>query len=91
VVLTTDRPIPRSHTLSLQLVDDGGLVAQDDQLPRGGLYPTDAWRPGELVSHEFTLRAAPGPRRLLLVVYDLPEGARVPAGGRDHIVLVDQP
>jgi hypothetical protein len=91
VLLTTDRPILRSHTLSLQLVDDGGLVAQDDRLPRGGLYPTDAWRPGEVVPHEFALRAPPARRRLLLVVYDLPEGARVPAGGRDHVVLVDQP
>jgi hypothetical protein len=90
LLLATDRPILRSHTLSLQLVDDAGLVAQDDRLPRGGLYPTDAWRPGELVPHEFALRAPPGRRRLLLVVYDLPEGVRVPAGGRDHVVLVDQ-
>ena len=90
VRLTTDRPIARSHTISLQLVGERGLVAQDDRQPRGGLYPTDAWRPGEVVPHAFELRAPPGRYRLLLVVYDLPEGTRVRAGAADHIVLAEE-
>jgi hypothetical protein len=90
LALTSDRPIARSHTLSLQLVGPNGLVAQDDRLPRGGLYPTDTWRAGESVPHAFELRAPPGRYRWLLVVYDLPEGTRVRAGAADHVVLSEQ-
>ena len=90
VGMTTDRAVGRSHTISVQLVGWDGLAAQDDRLARGGLYPTDAWRPGELVRHPVELKAPARPHRWLLVLYDLPEGRRVRAGAADHVVLAEE-
>ncbi|TAK23360.1 MAG: phospholipid carrier-dependent glycosyltransferase [Chloroflexota bacterium] len=92
VWLTTDRPIARNHTISIQLVGQGGLAAQDDRLPRGGLYPTTAWRAGDVVPHSFALApspVAPGRSRLLLILYDLPDETRILADGTDHLVLAE--
>jgi hypothetical protein len=81
----------RSHTVSVQLVGPRGLVAQDDRLPRGGLFPTTDWRPGDVVPHEFALTVpAPvstGRYQLLVVMYDLPERTRLRAGADDYVEL----
>jgi hypothetical protein len=61
-----------------------GMIAQHDSLPTGGLNPTWAWQPGEVIADQVTLTigadAAPGAARLLLGFYDAAAGAvRVPA------------
>jgi hypothetical protein len=61
-----------------------GMIAQHDSLPTGGLNPTWAWLPGEIITDQVTLTvgadAAPGAARLLLGFYDAAAGAaRIPA------------
>jgi hypothetical protein len=61
-----------------------GMIAQHDSLPTGGINPTWAWQPGEVIADQVTLTigadAAPGTAHLLLGFYDAAAGAvRVPA------------
>ncbi|HZQ99952.1 MAG TPA: phospholipid carrier-dependent glycosyltransferase [Chloroflexota bacterium] len=83
----------RSHTASLQLIGTNGLVAQDDRLPRGGLFPSPDWRPGDVVPHDFVLplpdTLPPGRYQFAVVLYDLPEGTRLHAGTADQVVLAE--
>lgn len=78
----------RSYKVSLQLVDEAGrIAAQHDAVPAGWARPTTGWLPGEVVldRHELLLPddLAPGPHRLLVVVYDPDSLARLPAAGAD--------
>ncbi|HUX88608.1 MAG TPA: hypothetical protein VMW65_16515, partial [Chloroflexota bacterium] len=75
LILRTDRPLKVNYTISVQLLRGGKLVAQADSPPRGGNYPTAAWRPGEIIVSPFTLNVPAnvdvGPTQLLIAFYDL--------------------
>lgn len=81
------------YTVSIQLLGPAGLVAQEDKLPRGGLFPTDAWRAGDVVPHSFELglpRLVDGTRyRLLAVLYDPTSGRRLPTTTGDMVQLAE--
>jgi hypothetical protein len=63
-------PIEADLTTAVQIVtDDGTIVAQGDARPINGTYPTQLWRPGELIT---TMSMRP-------IADDAPEG---PAGVR---------
>jgi hypothetical protein len=71
-----------SYLISLQLFDENkGLVAQVDNLPGNGARPTTTWQPGEIIVDPYTLNLPadlpPGQYRLLLLMFDSPNGAQV--------------
>lgn len=92
----TPERVAGSYTVFTQLfAPDGRMVAQQDNLPVGGLAPTDTWTPGQPVRDAYTLAipadAADGLYELHIGLYDavgrqpveLPEGASA-----DHVTLV---
>ena len=61
----------------MHLVDEEGQrVAGSDQQPGGVFYPTDLWRPGEILRDEHVLtvppETPPGKYRLLVGMYSYP-------------------
>lgn len=81
---TTTAAVPTPYQVFAHLHDvEGRQIAQADAPPRRGYWPTDRWRPGEVVTseHVFTLSPAlpPGPYTLRVGMYDLATLARVAA------------
>ena len=75
-------PLDTSYTVFTHLQETGGkLLAQDDNLPRDGAYPTTFWGAGETIvdQYHFTLAvdAPAGPSRLLIGLYVLEDGRRL--------------
>jgi hypothetical protein len=86
---TTAAPLDANYTIFAHLVDAAGqIIAQQDQQPLGGRYPTTVWQPGEVVSDTISI-AAPAEASgteicLRLGMYDLRSLERLPrsdAGG----------
>lgn len=81
----------RTLVWSLQLLDGAGrLVAQRDQQPALGAYPTTAWLPGSGYVEELPLAIprdlAAGTYRLVLVLYDPVSGARESWEGEGEVL-----
>ncbi len=82
------------YKVFVHLLDEtGDIVAQDDTPPRGGRYPTWAWKPGDLVpdTHQLDLPAErpPGPYRLFVGMYHPETGERLPVSGPEGRVPND--
>ncbi len=82
-----------THVLSA----DGAPVGQKDSWPRGGEYPTNLWKRGEVIKDEYLIPlavdAGPGAYRVELGLYVLATGQRLPAIAngaqlKDDIVVV---
>jgi hypothetical protein len=78
------------YTVFVQMLDSSSqVVAQGDSPPRGGVYPTSWWASGETVAdtHTIPLPAdlAPGSYRLVVGLYRLSDGARVPVSAETAI------
>ena len=96
------QPVPGDYTVFLHLfAPDGAKVAQDDDPPRAGFWPTSRWRPGEVVTSTHTL-ALPdglpaGQYQLATGMYDPATGQRLfayrPDGSewRDWMILLPEP
>lgn len=88
--LAAARPL-RDYTVSVQILDERGtLIAQADAPPLGGALPTTSWAAGDVVRDRYLLQIphdAPPQVRLLLVVYDPLDGARLPVGSGDALEL----
>ena len=85
-------PIDERYKISLQLLDDRGLVAaQQDAEPAGGARPTSDWSPGETITDNHGLPippgTPPGAYRLIAAVYDAETGERLPVGEGDAAEL----
>jgi hypothetical protein len=82
---TTEKP----QTVFLHLYDPaaGRSLAQVDRAPGDGGYPTSLWIQGRVFADRFTLvvpaGAAPTEAVLILGLYDLATGERLPVTGRD--------
>jgi hypothetical protein len=73
----------RDWTVFVHLLDGAGQrMAQADGPPMGGRYPTTAWAAGEIVADAHTLSLPDvlpgGPYQLLVGLYDLTSGERLP-------------
>jgi len=82
------RPVLRDYTVSVKCLDAGGQwVAQHDQQPLGGFYPTSLWQPGEVIADYYELSPSSLCRRILVGMYLWPsmELLRPPAG--DAVVI----
>jgi len=67
--------VENDYTVFVHLVDQGGkLWAQGDSVPVGGMYPTSAWLPGQLIEDRHVIQvdpaAPPGSYRVLVGLYD---------------------
>jgi hypothetical protein len=89
-------PIEEDYTVFVHLVDASGeRVAQKDDEPQQGAYPTRYWDVGETVVDEHVLplpRDRRGDYAIQVGLYRAPDGARLPVeGGRDSFVLIALP
>jgi hypothetical protein len=83
----TNGPLPRDYTVFVHLVgEDGRPLAQADGPPDLGRVPTSTWRPEQVIKdpRAIDLRGVePGRYRLLVGLYEPPDGPRVAVAGRD--------
>ena len=85
------------YTVFVHLVDaNGKIVAQKDDQPQHGAYPTSLWDAGEIVADEYVLAiphdAPPGDYRVIVGVYRAGNGARLLLrDGADHVMLTTIP
>jgi hypothetical protein len=81
------------YTVTVQLLGpDGQVYGQQDDSPLAGDAPTSTWSPGEVLDDAYQLNVAPdappGEYQLIVAVYLLETGERLPVrGGRDALVL----
>jgi hypothetical protein len=68
------------YTVFVHVLRDGARIGQHDGDPSSGLYPTDQWRPGDVVTDEHVLSGAWDARRDQIVVglYRRDTGQRLP-------------
>ncbi len=70
---------------------NGQVVAQRDGEPVGDLRPTTTWRVGEIVADNYGIfiepGIPPGAYRVEIGMYRADNGARLPVGGGDHLIL----
>ncbi|MGQ9792577.1 MAG: hypothetical protein ACUVSF_02720 [Anaerolineae bacterium] len=74
--------IAHNYTVFTHLLDErDNLVAQQDNMPQQGRYPTSLWSPDEVVLDHYLLSLPPqlqdGCYRLRIGLYDLPTGRRL--------------
>ena len=75
--------MPEDYTVFVHLLDDQGkTIAQDDNQPQLGAYPTSFWDAGEQIADEYAL-AIPadtpnGQYRIQIGVYRAADGSRLP-------------
>lgn len=84
----TRTPLDNDYTVFAHLVgEDGRIAGQSDGMPEGGAYPTSDWEPGEIVVDEHRLEIAadapPGDYQLLVGLYRVETGERLPVLGSD--------
>lgn len=80
--------VEMNYTVFTHLIDAGeNIVAQHDSQPENGDYPTGEWVEGETVRDEHTLTLEstlqPGEYTLVVGLYDLGSGERLPAFEQD--------
>lgn len=87
-------PVTEDYTMFMHLLArDGSLIAQQDNMPQGGRYPTSLWSTGETVADAYVLslpEALPaGSYDLWVGVYDADTGQRLQLAGvaDDHVEL----
>ncbi len=80
------------YTVFVHLEDaNGKLVAQKDDQPQQGTYPTSLWSANEIIADEYALTiprdAPPGDYRIVIGVYRADDGTRLPVNSGDSITL----
>lgn len=84
-------PVSTSYTVFVHLLDaQNQIVAQQDQIPMAGSYPTTRWLANEFITDEYTLTVPPASpaTQIELGLYDAATGQRVArADGSDHLVI----
>jgi hypothetical protein len=76
--------VARPYTVFVHALDAGGqVVAQFDVPPLNGLYPTDAWLPGQLIADTHAMTLPASTRALAVGLYDPASLARLPVTDKD--------
>jgi len=80
------------YTVFTHLIDEReNILAQHDSQPEAGDYPTSQWLEGEIVQDEHALVLEPGLQvgeyTLVVGMYDLDSGERLPAYDQDGVLL----
>jgi hypothetical protein len=81
-----------SYKVFAHVLSNGGLLAQHDDVPMGGLSPTNTWTPGQRVPDRFVIPipadAPPGVYQVRVGLYDPTSGTRLPSGeGADSALI----
>lgn len=80
-------PMDRDYTVFVHALDaNGEIIAQEDQQPQGGNYPTSLWDVGEQIRDDYSLALPPGaPRtnRIEIGLYRADTLERLPVTGTD--------
>jgi hypothetical protein len=85
-----EAPVEKSYVVFIHALDaGGGLVGQFDAPPLGGLYPTDAWWPGQIIADAHSLALPETVETLAVGLYDSTSLMRVPATGKSGERLLD--
>jgi 4-amino-4-deoxy-L-arabinose transferase-like glycosyltransferase len=94
------RTMNTSYTAFVHLLDkEGNLVAQQDQIPGQGAYPTSGWLAGEMISDTYTIGLPTGldydTYRLSVGLYELSTAERLPVRAEGQLIperriLLDQ-
>ncbi len=85
-----EAPVEKSYVVFIHALDAGGeLVGQFDAPPVGGLYPTDAWWPGQIIADAHSLVLPETTQTLAIGLYDPTSLTRVPATGKNGERLLD--
>jgi mannosyltransferase len=94
-----ETPVTERYKVTVQLLDGAGqLAAQHDAEPVGGLMPTDAWQPAQVVTDRYGILLPadlpPGCYTVVMALYHIVSGERLPVAldGEpvgDHLVLSD--
>lgn len=89
-----ESPPPVDYTTFVHMRNAAGdIIAQKDQPPLGGAYPTSLWERGEIIADEITIPspAAPvtGTYQIVVGMYDFQTGQRlvVPGNPANEVVL----
>jgi hypothetical protein len=88
-----DRPVERPYTVFTHLVNSAGtLVAQQDNWPVQGNWPTTCWRASEVITDDYAMvipsELSPGKYSLQIGMYDVASGIRLhTAEGQNTIHL----
>lgn len=82
----SEAPLPVDYTTFVHLRNPAGqVVAQQDQPPLHGAYPTSLWDPGEIIADEVVLLLPPelpaGQYSLAVGLYDFYTGSRLTVPG----------
>ena len=88
------KTIDEDYTVFVHLVDaNGKIIAQKDDQPQRGAYPTSFWDAGEVIGDEHALTiprdALSGTYQVEVGIYRVSDGARLPVRDGDHIVLTN--
>jgi 4-amino-4-deoxy-L-arabinose transferase-like glycosyltransferase len=87
----TNAALTTRYKVFLQLLDaNGGLAAQRDSEPGGGLALTTTWTPETMVRdpHALLMAVSPGEYTLIVGLYELDApSTRLPVNGGDYLVL----
>ena len=80
------------YKIFVHLLDASGrVIAQRDGEPLADLRPTTTWRAGETLADNYGVfiepDTSPGDYRVAIGVYRAEDGARVPVGESDHLIL----
>ncbi|MEA3407911.1 MAG: glycosyltransferase family 39 protein [Chloroflexota bacterium] len=94
------RVMNTSYTAFVHLLDEkGNLIAQRDQIPGQGAYPTSGWLPDEVIADTYTIPLPEdlesGIYRLSIGLYELSTGERLPVKEKgkpipERCVVLDQ-
>jgi hypothetical protein len=81
----SEASLPLDYTVFVHIRDEAGeTVAQQDQPPLQGAYPTSLWDPGEVIADELVIPLPPGLEgryEIVVGLYDFKTGARLPVPG----------
>jgi 4-amino-4-deoxy-L-arabinose transferase-like glycosyltransferase len=90
----SEAPLMTDYTTFVHVLDEaGGVVAQKDQPPLGGAYPTSLWDTGEIIADEIVVPLLPhlpaGDYRLAVGLYEFQSGQRlvVPGSPNNSVLL----
>jgi hypothetical protein len=80
--------VDSDYTVFIHALDaDGQLIAQFDGPPMNGLYPTDAWLPGQIVADTHAVRLPRSVHSLAVGLYDAQSLTRLPVTDADGQAL----
>ncbi len=83
--------ITTDYTVSLQVLGaDNQLLAQRDQAPQNGIYPTSTWTTGLHLEETYTYdQAVEDWQQLIVLLYDA-QGQRLMVNGSDYYVIASR-